>query len=422
MPINAVKGMPDILPVDSAAWQQIEQAFTETVSRAGYGLIRPPLLENTELFERGVGDSTDIVTKEMFTIEREHRRMTLRPEGTAGVVRAFIEHGLSRRPKPVRLAYLGPMFRYERPQAGRQRQFHQAGVELFGVDSAAADVEVIQLAMAVIRAWQIPPERCVLSVNNVGTPEDRNTFSEAIRASLASFDHKICPDCRARLIKNPIRVLDCKVDSCKSLYGELKLSEKLAEIVADGDSQPAFEQTCLLLGDLAITYTLNSGLVRGLDYYTRTVFEITATSGLGSQNAVCGGGRYNQLVAQLGGPPTPAVGFAFGLERILSLCNEFNREAFCLKPAVDIFVASDNASAALQIAEMLRNLGKFVTVALESKPIGKWLEQANKQGATTALLQGENERAAGAWIIKDLQSGHQQVYEHSGLQHYFSSQ
>jgi histidyl-tRNA synthetase len=417
MRLNAVKGMPDILPAEALAWQQMEQAFYDTVRRAGYGQIRPALLETTELFERGVGDGTDIVTKEMFTIEREHRRMTLRPEGTAGVVRAFIEHGLSRQPKPVRLAYLGPMFRYERPQAGRQRQFHQAGIELFGVDSPAADVEVIQLAMAVLQAWDITSDQCALSLNNVGSPEDRAAFAEAIRAALVPHASEICLDCTARLIKNPVRVLDCKVEICKTLYDTLKLSGKLAEIVAIGPSHGPFQQTCQLLEMLGIAFTLNPALVRGLDYYTRTVFEITATSGLGSQNAVCGGGRYNQLVEQLGGPPTPAVGLAFGLERILALRSEVVSE----KLPIDIFVASDDVSAAFQLAKTFRAQGKSVVVALEPKSIGKWLEQAHKQGAHVAVIQGSDERASGTWMVKDLQSGDQQSVSTAQIHTLFGS-
>ncbi|MEB3244895.1 MAG: histidine--tRNA ligase [Vampirovibrionales bacterium] len=412
---KAVKGMPDILPGVSERWQALEQAIRQVAAGSGYREIRTALMERTELFERGVGDGTDIVSKEMFTFSKSAdaesaKRLTLRPEGTAGVVRAFIEHGLSRQPKPLRLYYTGPMFRYERPQAGRQRQFHQAGFELFGVDSPSADAELVILAKNVLDALGVTPDLYTLHVNNVGDAATRERFSGIIREALAPHAETLCEDCQLRLQKNALRVLDCKHPNCAALHTRLALPEQLQTSLNGKPAAEQYEATLALLSALKIPFERNPRLVRGLDYYTRFVFEFTvspsAATKLGAQSTFCGGGRYNNLVSALGGPETPAVGLAFGLERLLLLMPDGCESKFAQDTA---FVASVQPENALKLAQALRKQtpGRSVLVALEPKTIGKWLDQANKQGAVSAYLQGQDEAEQGDWLLKNLTTGQQ---------------
>ncbi len=304
------------MPSEIEQWQNLEKKALEVFSNAGFKEIRTPIFEATELFARGVGDTTDIVNKEMYTFEKSERSLTLRPENTAGVVRAFIENGMHRLSMPVKLWYKGPMFRYERPQAGRQRQFHQVGIEIFGIKEPTADAECILLAVNYLKSLGLNDLK--VELNSLGCPVCREGFSAALRAALKPELKNMCPDCQARYEKNPLRILDCKVEECRKI---LKISEVQDVITSDyicEDCQKHFEELKSYLNSLDVNYNINKLLVRGLDYYNRTVFEITS-SNLGSQNAVCGGGRYDSLVKNLGGEDTPAVGWAMGMERLNSL-------------------------------------------------------------------------------------------------------
>ena len=346
--IQAQKGTKDILPDEVSNWQKMESIAQNVFSKANFKEIRTPIFEATELFARGVGDSTDIVNKEMYTFEKSERSLTLRPENTAGVVRAYIEHGFSRLPQPVKLWYKGPMFRYERPQAGRQRQFHQVGVEMFGTKEPSADAEVINLAVKYLN--ELGLDNLDIEINSLGCPECRKNYRAAIKEVLKPYLKDLCEDCNFRYEKNPLRILDCKVDSCKAIFEKEEIQKViLGDFICD-ECKEHFEKVKEYLTALQIPYTVNKLLVRGLDYYNRTVFEIKSNN-LGSQNAVCGGGRYDSLVETLGGVQTPAVGWAMGLERLNSLISKPENER------LDVFVVAENMTETFKIIEELRNAG-----------------------------------------------------------------
>ena len=397
MSIKTPKGTKDILPAESHIWQYVEEKAKTLFNNANYQEIRTPIFEATELFKRGVGDSTDIVNKEMYTFEQKERSLTLRPENTAGVVRAFIEHGMHRLPTPVKLWYKGPMFRYERPQAGRQRQFHQLGVELFGIEAPTADAEVIMIAMKLLD--ELGVKNLSLEINNIGCPECRNTYKEKIREVVSPKLAEFCEDCKLRFLKNPLRMLDCKNDKCKEI---LLLPEIDAVISSDFICEGCtthFDELQEYLKALNIEYKINKRLVRGLDYYNRTVFEITSNN-LGAQNAVCGGGRYDPLVEMLGGQPTPAVGWAFGMERILSLITP--PEA---KP-LDLFIVCNDMQKALETSEKFRKEGVSCDFDLANRKFNKQIEKASKT-AKFAVILGEDEITSGVYTVKNLQTGDQ---------------
>lgn len=394
------KGTQDIFGEDMERWQAVEGQARELFRRYGYQEIRTPVFEATELFERGVGEATDIVNKEMYTFEKSDRRLSLRPEGTAGVVRSFIEQGMSRWPKPVKLYYMGPMFRYERPQAGRQRQFHQIGIELFGLDTPAADAEVIVAAMQLFSHFKLP--NLSLEINNIGTPECRERFKAGFREKVQPYLAQLCEDCQTRYNTNPLRMLDCKNERCKAIYAQPDVKAFLESEFTAEDCQMHFRELCAILDALNIPYRRNPYLVRGLDYYTKTVFEITSTH-LGAQNAVCGGGRYNNLVEELGGPETPAVGWALGMERLMTLVGELP------KAGVDYYIVSDQHAEAFRLAEALRGKGFRVETDLSGKGFGKQLERASKLGAGTAIIIGADEAAQSTVQVKNLASSEQQA-------------
>ncbi|HEY9658166.1 MAG TPA: histidine--tRNA ligase, partial [Allocoleopsis sp.] len=346
--IQAIRGTRDILPEESIYWQRIEAIAREILSRAAYQEIRTPIFEQTELFERGVGEATDIVSKEMYTFaDRGDRSLTLRPEGTAGAVRAYIEHRLHAQGGVQRLWYLGPMFRYERPQAGRQRQFHQVGVELLGSPDPRADAEVIAIATDLLQALGLKDLR--LEFNSIGDRSDRQQYRESLIAYLTPYKADLDKDSQDRLTRNPLRILDSKDQKTQEI---LQAAPSMLEHL-NPESQKRFEQVQQLLTDLGITYNINDRLVRGLDYYTHTVFEIQSDD-LGAQATVCAGGRYDGLVTELGGPDTPAVGWASGLERLILLLQQLHPPA----PApLDFYLVSkgDRAEAqALTLAQTLR--------------------------------------------------------------------
>ena len=390
--INVVKGTKDILPADAPMWQMLEKNALEVFSKYGYKEIRTPIFEITELFARGVGDTTDIVNKEMYTFEKSDRSLTLRPENTAGVVRSFIENGMARLSAPVKLWYKGPMFRYERPQAGRQRQFHQVGVEMFGVKEPAADAEVILLAVNYLKSLGL--NDLEVEINSLGCPECREAYKNKIKAALKPEFDNLCDDCKNRYEKNPLRLLDCKVESCKAIFEKPEIkaviqSDFICESCADH-----YSKLKNYLDELGIKYSENKLLVRGLDYYNRTVFEIKSNN-LGSQNAVCGGGRYDSLVRNLGGEDTPAVGWAMGMERLISLIPPLKSKK------LDGYIVSNFSEEAFKLAEELRTSGFEVEMDLQNKKFTKQLEKASKV-ADYALILGEDEIKNGTVSVKNL--------------------
>ncbi|MDN5471634.1 MAG: histidine--tRNA ligase, partial [Enterobacterales bacterium] len=373
----------------------------------GYSEIRLPIVEQTPLFKRAIGEVTDVVEKEMYTFDdRNGDSLTLRPEGTAGCVRAGIEHGLLYN-QEQRLWYIGPMFRHERPQKGRYRQFHQLGAEVFGLNGPDVDAELILLTARWWRALGIS-EHVALELNSIGSLEARANYRDALVAYLEQFKDKLDEDCKRRMYSNPLRVLDSKNPDVQALLNDApRLSEYL-----DEESREHFAGLCKLLDEAGIAYTVNERLVRGLDYYNRTVFE-WVTNSLGAQGTVCAGGRYDGLVAQLGGHATPAVGFAMGLERLVLLVQAVNPD-FQPQRAVDVYLISSGEgtqSAAMRLAEKIRDA--YPQVKLMTNYGGgnfkKQFARADKWGARVALVLGENEMNAGQVNVKNLQSGDQQT-------------
>lgn len=395
--IKVLKGTKDILPQDVNMWHFIEKKAYDVFSKYGFKELRTPIIEVTELFARGVGDTTDIVNKEMYTFEKSDRSITLRPENTAGVVRSYIENGMSRLSAPVKLWYHGPMFRYERPQAGRQRQFHQVGVEMFGIKQPTADAEVILAAVNYLKA--IGLNDLDVEINSLGCPKCREEFKTRLKAVLQPYFNDLCEDCQTRYEKNPLRLLDCKVESCKEIFEKPEVQEVINSDFICDECAEHYTELKLYLDKMGVRYSENKLLVRGLDYYNRTVFEIKSNN-LGSQNAVCGGGRYDSLVEQLGGEPTPAVGFAMGMERLISLLTP--KEA----KKLDAYVVSNFPVDAFVLTEELRHQGLNVEFDLTNKKFTKQLEKASKI-AKYAIILGEDEILKHQVSIKNLESGKQ---------------
>ncbi len=399
--IKVQKGTKDILPAEMPIWHFMEDEARKIFAEYGAKEIRTPIFEATELFARGVGDTTDIVNKEMYTFEKSERSLTLRPENTAGVVRAFIENGMHRLSAPVKLWYKGPMFRYERPQAGRQRQFHQVGVEVFGIKQATADAEVILMAVNYLKALGL--NDLSVELNSLGCPECRETFKTKLKAVIKPYLSELCPDCQARYEKNPLRLLDCKVEECKAIYAKPEIQEVIQSDFICDDCANHFNELKGYLDALNINYSINKLLVRGLDYYNRTVFEIKSNN-LGSQNAVCGGGRYDSLVRNLGGEDTPAIGFAMGMERLASLIGQKEAER------TTAFVVSNNTLEAIKLTEELRSQNITAEFDLTNKKFVKQLEKASKV-AKYALILGEDEISAGKITVKNLDTSEQETIE-----------
>jgi histidyl-tRNA synthetase len=375
----------------------------EILERYGYGEIRTPVFEHTDLFSRGVGESTDIVQKEMYTFkDRKGRSLTLRPEGTAPVARAFVEHKLHASGRPVKLYYLGPMFRYERPQAGRYRQHHQIGAELIGTESPAADFEILSLLVDLLTGVGLTG--VTVQVNSVGDGACRPAFSETLRAYLRERLDQLCPDCVRRVELNALRVLDCKVPGCRKIAGGIP---SIQDHLCDACRAHQAEVLALVTG-AGIAHEVNDRLVRGLDYYTRTVFEVQH-AGLGAQNAVGGGGRYDGLIAEVGGPSTPGVGFSSGLERLLlALEAEGAPGAGTRPPQIVVAAAGDSErSASWLLARRLR--GRFsVEVDLEGRSLSAQMKAAHRLGAQLVVVVGAGELERGAWTVKDMQAGDQE--------------
>jgi histidyl-tRNA synthetase len=397
--IAAPKGTKDILPTDVARWQYVESVARALFATYRYAEIRTPIFEPTDLFSRGIGEETDIVGKEMYSFTtRGDDKITLRPENTAGVVRAFIQHKLFTEPAPQKLWYTGPMFRYERPQAGRQRQFHQLGVECLGSDEPRWDAESIMLAWDLLEKLGL--ENLEVQLNSVGCPTCRPVYRDRLQTYLRAHQADLCENCVTRTEKNPLRVLDCKVPACAPTIAEAPpLADALCEVCRT--HQAAVES---LLNGVQVPFRINPRLVRGLDYYTRTVFEVVSGS-LGAQNTVLAGGRYNHLVEELGGPATPSVGWALGMERLLMLLGE---EAVPTERLFGLVAATTpNAEAkAFELIHWFRRAGHSMDMAPKGK-LDKLFKQAERLNARFAFILGEDELASAQVTIKDLDSRNQ---------------
>ena len=377
----------------------MEETALDIFSRYGYREIRTPIFEATELFARGVGDTTDIVNKEMYTFEKNERSLTLRPENTAGVVRSFIENGMARLSAPVKLWYKGPMFRYERPQAGRQRQFHQVGVEMFGISQPTADAEVILLAIDYLKALGL--NDLEVELNSLGCPKCREEYKAKIKKALKPYFGDLCEDCQTRYEKNPLRLLDCKIEDCQKIFAKPEVKDVIFSDFLCDECAEHYSKLKELLAEVKVKYSENKLLVRGLDYYNRTVFEIKSND-LGSQNAVCGGGRYDSLVRNLGGDDVPAVGWAMGMERLNTLLPNVEPKK------LDGYIVSNSEAEAFKFAGELRNAGKSVDFDLSNKKFTKQLEKASKV-AKYALILGEDEISNGKVSVKNLETSQQQT-------------
>ncbi len=398
-------GTQDILPEDQAYWTYVLNHVTRLAQLYGFERLDPPIIEHTELFARGVGDATDIVEKEMYTFkDKGGESLTLRPEFTAGVVRAYIENGMQVLPQPVKLYSIGPLFRYERPQAGRFRQFNQFNAEIFGTADPLADLEIMLLAWDIYAGLGF--ESLSFQLNSTGCPACRPTYVEALKAHYRAHETQICEDCRRRLDKNPLRVLDCKQETCQPVIASApKISDYLCE-----DCRTHFSTLRRYLDHLGRPYTINHRLVRGLDYYTNTVFEVWA-EGIGAQAAVCGGGRYNGLMALLGGPPQPGVGFAVGLERTVLLLKAQGVKVPPL-PTPPVFIASLGDAARLEALRLLvavRRAGIGAQMATGGS-LKAQVRQADKRGARFLLIVGEDELVRGEVTLRDLQQSTQETW------------
>jgi len=397
MKVAAVRGFRDILPEESVLWQRLEAQARSIFAAYGFSEIILPLIEKTELFARAIGETTDIVEKEMYTFtDRDDSSLTLRPEGTASVIRAYVEHSLFHREPVSKLFYIGPMFRRERPQKGRYRQFHQIGAELLGRDDPLIDAELLLMLNDLFTALQL---NVTVEVNSLGCPVCRPRYRESLRSFGESKLAELCENCHARLHRNPLRLLDCKEPGCRQAMTDAPM---LTDFLC-GPCRDHFARVQDYLRQENVAFVLNPRLVRGLDYYCRTSFEIIA-QGLGSQNAVCGGGRYDGLVEQLGGPAIPGIGFAIGVERVVMLLQAQER-SLALTP--DLFIAPLGQAAesqAFSLARRLRLGGYHIELESSSRGLKAQMRRAGKLGVRYVLILGENELAASKGTIRDMQA------------------
>ena len=395
--IKGIKGVKDLLPEETPRWRLIEETARQWADRYGFQEIRIPIFEVTTLFARSIGASTDIVEKEMYTFQdRDGTSLTLRPEGTAGTVRAYIEHNRAAVPVPQKYFYFGPMFRHERPQAGRLRQFHQFGVESLGMADPRADVEVIALLWRILHDLGL--EELTLEINNLGYTADRESYRPQLVTYLRQHESSLCANCQRRIEVNPLRVLDCKVPECRAMT---EAAPRLADSLSEA-AQTYFTGVLQGLDLIHIPYSLNHRLVRGLDYYNLTTFEVTATN-LGAQNAVGAGGRYDSLVETLSGPSTPAVGFAVGLERIAMLLPESALRRTAAKVVVYIAAFGDQGSVAgFSALEDLRASGIPAVLDFRSSTLKAHLRQADRLACGFTLILGDDEVQKGTAILRNM--------------------
>ena len=401
--IHSVKGTRDILPPSSAVWNRVETVARRVFHRFNYQEIRTPILEETALFARGVGEETDIVSKEMYTFEdRDGNSLTLRPENTASVIRSYIEHRLDQQPGLQKLYYIGPMFRRERPQKGRYRQFYQIGAEAIGSDSPAIDAEVIEMVVVILQELGI--EDFELLINSVGSKDSRARYNEALRAELKEVSPRMCSDCRRRAETNPLRVLDCKVPEDQSIIDALS---SILDYLSEEDREH-FRRVREFLDDRRISYTVRPRLVRGLDYYARTTFEITHGA-LGAQNSVLGGGRYDGLAELLGSrTPAPGIGFSIGEDRLVMTVEE---KQTLPAPVIDVYIAPMGDTALRHCAVLAGELRRFnlsVEVGTERK-LKRLMELANKLNARFAVIVGDNEILTQSYALKNMATTDQET-------------
>ena len=412
--INIPKGTKDVLPQDAYKWQYVESTARDVAELFNLKEIRTPTFEHTELFQRGVGDTTDIVTKEMYTFkDKGDRSITLKPEGTAGTVRSFIESGLINGVLPAKMYYVTPAFRYERPQAGRLREFHQFGVEIFGAKSAQTDAEAIVMADTLLKKLGLKVQ---LYINSIGCPTCRAAYNKALKEVFAPHLDSLCYDCKTRYEKNPLRLLDCKEEACKKINVDApKILDYLCE-----DCNAHFEElkTCLNLA--GVEYVIDPRIVRGLDYYTRSVFEFVSTS-IGAQGTVCAGGRYDGLIEQLGGNPMPAVGFAAGIERLLIVMEQSGVEIPEPKKPTVYIAGMDGAcrQKAFELAIALRSKGIFVEIDHMERSVKAQFKYADKLGAKYVAVIGGNELEEGRANVKCMATGTSESVAFADMATYF---
>lgn len=398
---RAIKGTADVLPNESYRWQYIEKVMLSTARLFGYREIRVPVFEHTEVFSRNVGDTTDVVQKEMYTFDdKGGRSITLRPELTAGVARSSIEHGLIYDALPEKVCYIGGCYRYEKPQAGRLREFHQFGMECIGASSPAADYEIIAAANQVLKTIGI--EKISLEINSIGCPECRKEYQKALKSYFTANIDDLCDTCKDRLNRNPMRILDCKSPVCSKLA---KNAPKVIDFLCD-DCKEHFDRVKSHLDSAGIKYTVNPQIVRGLDYYTRTVFEFVSGD-IGAQSTVCGGGRYDGLIGQMGGKDTPALGFGMGIERLLLLL-ENQKTEIPPEPKCDLYIATMGNAAELKATEISSSLrfdGFEVQTDICSRGLKAQMKFADKIGAKFSMVLGDNELQNNKAVIKNMATG-----------------
>jgi len=409
MNLRAVKGMKDILPDEVGKWHRLEHAFRSRVEEYGFQEVRTPIVEPTALFVRSIGETTDIVEKEMYSFtDRGEKSLTLRPEGTASSVRAYVQHSVQAKEPVTKWYYIGPMYRRERPAKGRYRQFYQAGIELFGDPGPYVDAEVIDMVVGFIAGLGIAEVEVL--INSIGGPGTRAAYTDALLTYLEPYRSELCADCRRRMDVNPLRVLDCKVPRCAEIAAG---AQSLLSHLTDDDREH-FDGLQETLEKLGTPYRVDGSLVRGLDYYTRTLFEVLGKGeGLGAQNALLGGGRYDQMVKSLGGPDTPAIGFAMGLERLLMAMPDAEQP-----PHIDAFIVSAQPtvrSEAALLGRELRDAGFRVESDLRGGSLKSQLRRADKMNARFALILGESEVERGVVQVKDLRGQTQEEVARSGV-------
>ena len=416
--MQALKGTHDILPEEVYKWDYMEGVIRDVCARYGYKEIRTPIIEATELFQRGIGDTTDVVTKEMYTFtDRGNRSVTLRPENTASAVRAYLEHKMYGDQQVHKMFYIGSMFRYDRPQAGRYREFHQFGLEVLGASSPLADAEVIAMACEIFHRLGL--KDLDLHLNSIGDKNCRPAYRQKLIEFFEGKKDQLCDDCRERLYKNPLRILDCKEEGCKKAsIGAPEITDYLCD-----DCHKKFEAVKHYLDGLGISYTVDPRLVRGLDYYTNTAFEIQYPP-LGAQSAVCGGGRYDGLVEEIGGPSTPGIGFAIGLERLL-LALEMQNLIPVPKAQKRMYIAAlgeDAVAEGFKIQEELRGLGVLTDMDLQGRSLKGQMKQAGKLDSQFTVIIGSNELEKGAAAVKNMADGTQKDIPFAEVAGYISKE
>ena len=400
---TAIKGTADVLPEESYKWQYVEKKMLETAALFGFNEIRVPVFEHTEVFTKNVGETTDVVQKEMYTYtDKGDRSITLRPEFTAGVVRSVIEHGLINGALPVKACYIGGCYRYEKPQAGRMREFHQFGAEMFGAASPAADAEMIMLAHSVLSGLGL--KKLSLEINSIGCPECRKKYHEALKSFFKSHESELCDTCKDRLERNPMRILDCKSPVCKAIAAGAPI---MLDYLCD-ECKEHFEGVKKHLSAVGLEYKVNPQIVRGLDYYTKTVFEFISGD-IGAQSTVCGGGRYDGLVGQMGGPELPSLGFAMGIERLLMVME--NTEAPFPEPKLpDIYIGTMGEAArieATKLCKAFRDEGFSAVTDVTGRSVKAQMKYADKIGAEFSTVIGDDEIADKKCVLKNMHTGEQ---------------